>query len=205
MGSTKRKILDYSLNLFNERGVSNTSLRDIADSLGISVGNLQYHFKKREDIIESLYFEIVEKMDVVFQPSNENLLKGLFTFPKLTIEILYDYRFFLLDFVTITRNNPKIKKHYSELSKVRTAQFAEISTVLIGQGIFREEKFDKEYQSLYERIEVLSNFWFSSQLIYSESIKKSMLNEYCKIVNHAIFPYLTEEFLQSPQAVDIIL
>jgi len=46
MSATKQKILKQSLQLFNELGISNVSLRDIADEAGISVGNLQYHFKK---------------------------------------------------------------------------------------------------------------------------------------------------------------
>jgi len=36
MNDTKQKILAKSLKLFNHRGVSNVSLRDIADEVGIS-------------------------------------------------------------------------------------------------------------------------------------------------------------------------
>ncbi|MEO7308888.1 MAG: TetR family transcriptional regulator [Chitinophagaceae bacterium] len=37
---TKQKILNASLHLFNENGISNTRLQQIADETGISVGNL---------------------------------------------------------------------------------------------------------------------------------------------------------------------
>lgn len=193
MNPTKRKILDTACRLFNENGVSETSLRTIADDMGISIGNLQYHFKKRDDVIETLYFEIVDKMDAVFQPAQHSLLASVLNFPKITIEVLFEYRFFLIDLVTITRNNQKIKKHFSDLSKLRTSQFLEITQILISKGIMRNEAFEGEYESLYQRIEVISNFWFSSQLIHTNKITRAMVDDYCKVINHAIYPYFTDE------------
>ena len=55
--NTKEKILNASLKLYNSKGVSNVSLRAIADEVGISVGNLQYHFKKREEIVINIIFQ----------------------------------------------------------------------------------------------------------------------------------------------------
>ena len=65
MANTKDKILKTSVRLFNENGLTNVSLRSIADDMKISVGNLQYHFKKREEIINALYFQMVEDIDAV--------------------------------------------------------------------------------------------------------------------------------------------
>ena len=111
MNATKQKILIKSLELFNSNGVSKTSLRIIAEEAGVSVGNLQYHFKKREDIIEALYFQLVEKMDAIFFMPNDDLLKLFLNISKEIITILYEYSFFFLDFVTIIRKNQKIKDH----------------------------------------------------------------------------------------------
>ncbi len=91
MNITKQKILIKSLELFNYNGISKTSLRTIADEVGISVGNLQYHFKKREDIIEALYFQLVKKMDAIFFMPNEDLLKSFLNISKEVITILYKY------------------------------------------------------------------------------------------------------------------
>ena len=76
MNATKQKILMKSLELFNTSGISKTSLRTISDEVGISVGNLQYHFKKREDIIEALYFQLVAKMNSIFFIPTDDLLKS---------------------------------------------------------------------------------------------------------------------------------
>ena len=58
MSKKKKLILEAARTLFNERGYSQVTIRMIALELNMSSGNLNYHFKKREDIFETLYFEI---------------------------------------------------------------------------------------------------------------------------------------------------
>lgn len=50
----KSEILETARELFNIRGYNEVSMRSIADALGISVGNLTYHFKKKEDLVEAV-------------------------------------------------------------------------------------------------------------------------------------------------------
>lgn len=47
----KEQIFEQTLRLYNERGYQNVSLREIAQALDISVGNLTYHFPKKEDLL----------------------------------------------------------------------------------------------------------------------------------------------------------
>ncbi|MEM9829512.1 MAG: TetR/AcrR family transcriptional regulator [Bacteroidota bacterium] len=191
--STQQKILEASLQLFNDRGISTVSLRDIADEVGISVGNLQYHFKKREDIIEALYFELVGKIDSVFSLKTDDLLQSALNVLVEVFTILYEYHFFLLDFTTITRKNRKIKSHYAELSRRREEAFLKAVDDLIENGFFREELLKNEYQSLFKRIEVISNFWFSSILIQADVLSESSIEEYSLLISQSIYPYLTDE------------
>lgn len=193
MNETKQKILVESLRLFNDRGISNVALRNIADELGISVGNLQYHFKKREDIIETLYFQLVGKMESIFFIGANDLLESFLKISTEIISILYEYHFFLLDFTTITRRNQKIKKHYSELSKRREDEFLKIVDIFIENGLFRKEMLKNEYANLFKRVEVISNFWFSSILIQAEEVSKESVEEYSLIISQGIYPYLTDE------------
>ena len=193
MNATKQKILLASLALFNNRGISNVSLRTIADTAGISVGNLQYHFNKREDIVEALYFQLVDKIDCIPLTRTDDLLKSFFNISVDIFTILYEYHFFLLDFVTITRRNQKIKQHYSQLSKQRELQFLEIVDVYIKNGLFRDEVLKNEYQHLFKRTEVISNFWFSSTLIQGDTLQEKAIQEYSLLISQSIYPYLTDK------------
>lgn len=51
---TRERILDVSLRLFTEQGYDGTSLREIAEELGVTKAALYYHFKTKEEILESL-------------------------------------------------------------------------------------------------------------------------------------------------------
>ena len=53
--STKQRILEAAVFLFNREGVANVRLQQIADETGISVGNLAYHFKNKEAIVSAVY------------------------------------------------------------------------------------------------------------------------------------------------------
>jgi AcrR family transcriptional regulator len=57
-GSTRQRILDVALDLFNERGYDKTSLREIADSLGFTKAALYYHFERKEDILLALHLRL---------------------------------------------------------------------------------------------------------------------------------------------------
>ena len=53
MKNTRKNILNASKVLFNELGYSQVTIRMIALQLNMSSGNLNYHFKKRENIVKS--------------------------------------------------------------------------------------------------------------------------------------------------------
>ena len=51
--STQEKVLDMSMNLFNQHGIEAVSLSQISQALGISPGNLTYHYHRKADLIAS--------------------------------------------------------------------------------------------------------------------------------------------------------
>jgi AcrR family transcriptional regulator len=55
---TRERILDVALELFNEQGYERTSLREIAERLGVTKAALYYHFKSKEDILLELHLRL---------------------------------------------------------------------------------------------------------------------------------------------------
>src|SRR5699024_11767846 len=55
--STRQQILATAERLFGEKGYHNVSMRAISSELGISVGNLTYHFPRKADLANALLEE----------------------------------------------------------------------------------------------------------------------------------------------------
>ena len=55
---TKQRILDVALDLFTEQGYDGTSLRQIAEQLGVTKAALYYHFESKEDILMALHLRL---------------------------------------------------------------------------------------------------------------------------------------------------
>jgi AcrR family transcriptional regulator len=63
---TRTRIQDVALRLFNERGYEATSLREIADEVGVTKAALYYHFKTKEEIVTSLIDDRLDRLDTLF-------------------------------------------------------------------------------------------------------------------------------------------
>jgi AcrR family transcriptional regulator len=67
MNDTRQRILDTALDLFIERGYDKTSLREIAERVGVTKAALYYHFSSKEDIIRTLvqpFFDMMSPLAV---------------------------------------------------------------------------------------------------------------------------------------------
>jgi len=60
---TRARIQQVAVELFTEHGYEGTSLREIAERLGVTKAALYYHFRSKEDIIESLVQDLHQQMD----------------------------------------------------------------------------------------------------------------------------------------------
>lgn len=61
--STRERIQRTAIELFSEHGYEHTSLREIAEQLGVTKAALYYHFKTKEDIAASFFDSYAEDVD----------------------------------------------------------------------------------------------------------------------------------------------
>lgn len=58
--STRKRILDTMLSLVSQRGYDKTSIKQIADAIGIQKASVYYYFNSKEDIFLELVSELYE-------------------------------------------------------------------------------------------------------------------------------------------------
>ena len=62
-----REVLDAAARIFREKGYADTSIQEVADSLGMLKGSLYYYIDKKEDLLFRLLNEVHDDVDVILQ------------------------------------------------------------------------------------------------------------------------------------------
>ncbi len=60
---TERRMYTEAVRLFNEQGYDNVSLREIAKAAGTTIGNMTYHFSKKEDLLLRILEDLQERFE----------------------------------------------------------------------------------------------------------------------------------------------
>src|ERR1044071_6890013 len=90
----RKRVLDAALQLFNERGTAVVSTNHIAAAASISPGNLYYHFRNKEEIIRTLFEQLFDAHDHIFEVPNDGAptFADLRRIVRLNFDLLLEYR-----------------------------------------------------------------------------------------------------------------
>jgi AcrR family transcriptional regulator len=195
--NTREKILEAALKLFNEKGTETITVRHIAKEIGISHGNLCYHFPNTDEIIFKLYENLVEELSIGISrlPVKEVDLWLLYRTGHLTFSLMYKYKFLMLDFVGIMRRIEKLKNHYRQLVIFRQQEFQRTMEFLIVGGYLKPEVTQGHYAGVREINFILGDFWISRAEIIFEGPEKEKLNYYLSLMFIPVLGSLTEKGL----------
>jgi len=193
MVQTKENILRAARRLFNQQGVSGTTMRNIAGAVGISQGNLTYHFARKEHLIEALYQELVANLNQQFgalaeqEPRWAHMYQGAYQ----VMAQLYDYRFFVRDMYQWMEEIPHLAQHYQTLQRQREQEFLGWFARLEREGLMRAPEFAGEYERLYERMNILGDNWLGAMRLLRQE-QDDPVRYYCDLLMETLYPYLTE-------------
>lgn len=134
----KERILNAALFLFNKFGFVSVRLQHIADEVGMSVGNLAYHFKTKDEIIETLYEQLaLEQQQLLADLSMIPLFVNINNHVENTFKLQKKYSFFYTDSLEVIRAFLGIKKKYREQVQWQTIQIELLIKFNIARGAFK--------------------------------------------------------------------
>ncbi len=158
---TRERILDVSLAMFNERGEPNVTTNHIADELEISPGNLYYHFRNKDDIVEHLFARYEARIDSVMVPPDERLptLEDIWLQLHLAFEVVWEYRFVYRDLVDLAARNRKLRMHFARILKRASENIIGVLSGLARAEILRASR--EEIEATAENVLLVITFWIN--------------------------------------------
>ena len=110
---TAERILEVTLELFNRFGEPNVSTTLISSELGISPGNLYYHYPAKDELINSLFDRYERALNELLQAADgvENV-EDAWLFVHMLFELIWQYRFLYRDLNDLLSKNRRLEMHF---------------------------------------------------------------------------------------------
>lgn len=196
--TTRELIMQKTLEIVNDRGMADFRVDLLSSTLGLSPGNITYHFAKKEDLCRAIWVEFyVELKGVEVLVSNLLDVKQSFLVVRSITALIYKYRGVILyrgsDMVVLYRDD---NSEYSIAEKLR-----EIIRVILfhlnENGYLSQEKNTPIINKIVmDDMFVNMRFWINKEYLMSDSNKYSSISS--RVVENSIeilyllYPLLNE-------------
>jgi AcrR family transcriptional regulator len=194
---TRERILELSLRLMNDFGEPNVNTTIIAQEMNISPGNLYYHFKNKDDIVNCIFQQFEREIDKLLTVPAERRpnVEDAWLFLHVLFELIWTYRFFYRDLPNLLINSRRLELRFKTLigQKVKMARW--LCEGLAAGGELNATP--REIEALATNMVVVATYWLSYQYVgnarrFSEvEFVGQAVAQGCYQVMALVAPYLT--------------
>lgn len=214
---TRERILELSLRLFNEFGEPNITTTVIAEEMNISPGNLYYHFRNKDDIVNSIFIEFETEINkkIAFPEGRKANIQDIWTYLHLTFELVWRYRFLYRDLNDLLSRNRKLELNFKQILAHKVDVASKLCLGLRADGEF--EGTDMDIDALATNMVVVVTYWLSYEYVrnprkyteqqtMSESLARGchqvivLISPYLRGETKIVFERLSQEYLRKMNA-----
>ena len=158
---TRSRILAEALRLFNQDGEARVTTAAIAADLGISPGNLYYHFRNKDAIVEELFRAFARRVDV--QPgapaAGPEAIEDLWLYLHLMMEAIWDHRFLYRDLDGLLARNRRLHDSFARILERKHDSLIALCDGLVATGAMRATP--GEIRALSRNVLVIATYWLN--------------------------------------------
>ena len=161
---TAERILEVSLSLFNRFGEPNVSTTLISAELGISPGNLYYHYPAKDELINSLFDRYERALTELLRAADEvGNVEDAWLFFHMLFELIWQYRFLYRDLNDLLSKNRRLETHFQFVLKHKLRA---VQGVLAGLGRSGAAPLDpEEADAVATAMVVTLTYWLSYEYV----------------------------------------
>jgi len=190
VNATDDEILAAAQAILNAGGLTALSTRAVAHKLGLSPGNVSYHFPRKENLVAALVDRHGERNRVRFDREVESVSEFLEVFREL-FRAQWAWRGLLLALPDIMATWDEIRANYRRSEKTRRAQLLGLLQSLRARS--QLDASDRELSRLVSQLTFVARFWVSeARVSYWQYGEDRVLGHYLANVADALRPWVTE-------------
>lgn len=158
---TRERILETALALFNQFGEPGVTTTAIAAQMGISPGNLYYHFHSKDEIVETLFAAYRREIDATLaapeaQPAHA---EDVWLFLHLVFEAIWKYRFIYRDLNELLSRSRPLEVQFKAVLDHKSRTASAILEGLVEAGDLRASR--GEIETMAVNMTVIATYWLS--------------------------------------------
>jgi len=192
MTDTKTRILDAALTLFNEQGTDNVTTNHIAQALGMSPGNLYYHYRNKAEIVRALFaciqaawaenYAVPAGMSPSLEMA-EHIVAGNF-------EIQARYRFFFRDLTLLLHADPELAAAYRATREAGMTDSRQLIGLFVSAGVMIAPESDQALDDLVSLLWVVGDFWLVFKATGGAAFTPADSDQGVRLFRRILTPYL---------------
>ncbi len=158
--STRDRILEVSLGLFNREGIAAVSTHRIAAEVEISPGNLHYHFNTKQQIVEWLFRRFEARVAPCLEAAaGVAAIDDVWLTLHMTFEAIDAYRFVYRDVAFLLHEYPALEGAAQALVTANLIASRELCARLAAAGVLKASI--EEVEMLALQMVFTTTCWFS--------------------------------------------
>lgn len=192
---TRDKILLKALELFNEQGERKVSTNHIAAAMGISPGNLYYHFRNKEEIIRALFEQQFARWDGDYAFPDDRLpnLGDLQQLVRTSFTTAWEYRFIYRELIALLRRDSQLHQRWVEIRARGFQGFHELFSLFVAAGVLRDPGDEAVITRLAELVWLISEFWLASVEVSGETVDAAQMEHGVLLMLQVLGPFIVEQ------------
>jgi len=158
-GSTRERLIDLSLRLFNDRGPDRVTTAQIAEAAGINEGNLYYHFKTKHALVLAVFDRFEAEVDALLRrsPGATPDPTAYMAFLQEWFGIVWSYRFLYRDLMALLAAAPELRRRVREVSTRLRMPVQNLIGNMRTAGLIAVP--DEELEPLLANVWIVSTYW----------------------------------------------
>jgi AcrR family transcriptional regulator len=194
---TAERILEVTLELFNRFGEPNVSTTLISAEMGISPGNLYYHYPAKDELINSLFDRYERALNELLNASdNVRDVEDAWFFMHSLFELIWEYRFLYRDLNDLLSKNRRLETHFQFVLKNKTRSVKAMLDSMSRSGAVRIDS--REMEATATSMVVVLTYWLSYEYVRDprkalepESAQAALMRGAHHVLN-LLVPYLEQ-------------